>query len=241
MKKNKNLITLISIITITIITTLIYAKNTKYEYICFNKDISIGEVIKEEYLTICKTNKKINNDIIINKSQLLTKDENQYRLINRNYKEGEKIYIKDFELINDTKKTSTDIALLNEVEVLNHGTSEDDLTRYKTYIKNKKLYAINLTTNEEKIIFEQEDVKNIAIRPYCCTGNTKLIILTTNGNLYISNKDCTYSFNFDITFTKLNTTNITNLKLVSSNQYENINSLYGINSSGEEILIEEPA
>lgn len=242
--KNKKIIilTIIIIILIIILTGIyLYTNNKEYTYICLNQELTENQCIIEDYLEECTTNKKIPSGVVTNESEILPYDnEGLYCLTKDKYEVGEMLYKKDFESTQYEKVTSSDIALLNEVEVLDHGSNSEDLTRYKAYIKDDKLYATNLSTNEEKLIFDTENVKNIAIRPYCCAGNAKLLILTTKGNLYISKQDCTYSFNFNISFEKSEVNDIVSLKLIPEEDYDIVKSLYGINSKGEEILITEP-
>lgn len=243
MKNKKNIIILtISIIIITSLSIYLFTTTKEYTYICLNQELTKGQCIVKNYLEECTTNEEIPDGVVTNKSEILNETgiNGVYCLTKNKYEPGEMLYKKDFELPEYEKVTSTDIALLEEVEVLDHGSGEEDLTRYKAYIKSSKLYAINLNTNEEKLIFDEEKIKNIAIRPYCCAGNAKLLILTTNGNVYFSKQDSTYSFNFDVTFEKLEVNDIIGFKLVPKQDYDIVKSLYGINSNGEEVLITEP-
>ena len=110
---------------------------------------------------------------------------------------------------------------------------------YVVGIKENKLYAINLNTKEEKNIFDSENVSAIAVRPICCTGNGILLILTTSGNVYLSEKDCNYDFSFDFPFKKLEASDIKGFKLVPVDEYDFTKNLYGINSNNEEILLQK--
>lgn len=114
---------------------------------------------------------------------------------------------------------------------------EDGLVDYNVYIKNNKLYAKNLKTNEDKIVFDKEPVKNIAVRPICCAANGHLLILTSSGNVYMSDEDCNYFFTFNMKYTKLNAENIVSFKLVPLFDYDVAKNLYGIDSEGNEILL----
>ena len=241
MNYKKNIITIIIFILLIITIVVIYINKKEYTYICLNTTLIKEQTVLEEYLEECTTNNKLKDYVIINKNELLDEREGyRYQLIKDKYEPGEILYKKDFKLLIPEKVTSTDIALLNEVEVLDHGSSSEDFTKYKTYIKDGKLYAINLNNNQEKMIFDKEEIKNIAIRPYCCAGNAKLLILTTNGNVYLSKQDCTYSFNFNIEFEKLEIKDIKAFKLIPKEENDIVKSLYGINSDGIEILINEP-
>lgn len=114
---------------------------------------------------------------------------------------------------------------------------EDGLVDYNVYIKNSKLYAKNLKTNEEKIVFDKEPVKNIAVRPICCAANGHLLILTSNGNVYMSEEDCNYFFTFNMKYTKLDAKNIVSFKLVPAFDYDVAKNLYGVDSEGKEIML----
>lgn len=135
------------------------------------------------------------------------------------------------------KSTVTEVELKTELETMNHGNSEEELVKYKTYIKNNKLYAKDLKTNEEKMIFDKEPVKNIATRNICCAGNAYLLILTSNGNVYMSNEDINYGFTFNIKFNKLDVKNIVAFKLIPVADYDFTKNLYGVDIEGKEILL----
>ena len=130
-----------------------------------------------------------------------------------------------------------EIELMTEIEVTNHGNSSDDLVKYKVYIKDSKLYTKNLKSNEEKIIFDKELVKNIAVRSICCAGNGYLLILTTSGNVYMSEKDCNYDFSFEFPFKKLDGLNIEKFKLVPAFENDVARTLYGIDKEGNDIIL----
>ena len=135
------------------------------------------------------------------------------------------------------KVIATEVELKTELETMNHGNSEEELVKYKTYVKNNKLYAKNLKTNEEKMIFDKEPVKNIATRNICCAGNAHLLILTSSGNVYMSNEDSNYGFTFNVKFNKLDARNIVSFKLIPVADYDFAMNLYGIDSNGKEILL----
>lgn len=135
------------------------------------------------------------------------------------------------------KTTVTEVELKTELETMNHGNSEEELVKYITYIKSNKLYAKNLKTNEEKMIFDKESVKNIATRNICCAGNAYLLILTSNGNVYMSNEDINYGFTFNIKFNKLDVKNIVAFKLIPVADYDFTKNLYGVDIEGKEILL----
>lgn len=237
MKKKKNVIIIVA--TLILLTYIaIYQRNKEYTYICLNQNLSEGDIVAELHLAECTTNKRLKKGTITKKEELLHEDfYTSYKTL-KNYKEGEILYKNDFEIYIYPKSQEASIELLKELEVMNHGNSSEDFTKYKAYIKGNKLYAINLKTNEEKIIFEKEKVSSIAIRPFCCAGNAKLLILTTNGNVYISKKDCHYSFNFDFPFEKINISNIKGFKLIPKDDYDPVKDLYGITYNEELKFIE---
>lgn len=238
MKNKKNIIIIISII-LLVTFILIYQNTREYTYICFKTYMAEGDIISENYLDECKTNKRIPKGIITNKEDLIIEGPYSWYKTLKVYNKGEMIYQKDLEIYIEPKSEETIIELLTEVEVMNHGNSSEEFTKYKAHIKNNKLYALNLKTNEEKIIFDKEKVDKIAIRPFCCAGEAWLLILTTNGNVYISDKDCHYAFGFDFPFTKLNVKNIKSFKLIPASDYDPVKNLYGINTLDEEILLQK--
>lgn len=135
------------------------------------------------------------------------------------------------------KAVIENVELKKEITAMNHGDNDDELVKYKVYIKKEKLYAKNLNTNEEKIVFDKEPIKNIAVRKLCCTGNGYLLILTTNGDVYISERDCNYDFSFDFPFKKLDVKDVVSFKLVPVADYDFVKNLYGIDSEGNEFLL----
>lgn len=108
---------------------------------------------------------------------------------------------------------------------------------YEVYIKDKKLYAKNMNTKVEKVVFDKEKVKNIAVRTICCTGDGNLLILTENGNVYMSKENSNYFFTFDMEYTKLNAKDIVSFKLIPSSDIDFSKNLYGVDSEGKEILL----
>ena len=243
--KNKNILFYILLITI-ILATIIYLLTNKkeYRYICLNVNLEQEELIAENYLEICTTNKKIPEGVITKKEQLLTEDVyTSYKLVKESYTKGEMLYEKDLILYEHEKATETDIELLTELQVQSDidedGNIVNKLIKYDIYIKDNKLYAKNLEVNKEKLIFSEEEVSNIAVRKICCAGDGNLLILTSNGNVYISEKDINYSFNFNFPFTKLEVTDIVSFKLIPIADYDFTKNLYGVNSKGEEILLQK--
>lgn len=248
MKNKKIIIVVILGIVILGICMYLYFDNKEYKYICFNMDVTDETLIVEEYLEECTTNKKLPEGVITDKSQLLTDDTfTSYRQIKDIYKKGEMLYKDDFVLYESPRATETNIELLLETEVATNAVLENGLPvsmfeefiRYRIFIKNKKLYATNLNTGEEKVMFDEEEVINIAVRPICCTGNGQLLILTVNGNAYISEYDCNYFFSFDFPFKKLDGSDIVSFRLIPANENDFTKNLYGINSKGEKILLQK--
>lgn len=238
MKNKKNIIIIIFIILITSMM-LIYQNTKEYTYVCFTTYMAEGDIISENYLDECKTNKRLPKGVMTNKEDLIIEGPYSWYKTLKPYNKGEIIFQDDLEIYIEQKEQETIIELLTEVEVMDHGKSSEDFTKYKAYVKNNKLYAINLNTNEEKIIFDKEKVDKIAVRPFCCAGEAWLLILTTNGNVYISDKDCHYAFGFDFPFTKLKVKDIKSFKLIPAYDYDIVKNLYGINSLGEEILLQK--
>lgn len=149
-----------------------------------------------------------------------------------------KSYVKS-EQFEYEKETTEEVELKTEIDTMEHVviSGVGKVVKYKTYIKNNKLYAKNLETNEEKIIFDKEPVKNIASRKICCTGNAHLLILTNIGNVYMSEEDSNYGFTLNIKFNKLDAKDIVSFKLVPAFDYDIVKNLYGVDSEGKETLL----
>lgn len=224
-----------------------YGLNQEYKYLCFNTEVTKDTLITEDYLKICTTNKKLPKGVIREKDELLSEDSYKfYKLTKDSYQKGEMLYEEDFILYELEKTQEEKIELLTKLQVSssinNDGSyinNSEDLIKYNIYVKNKKIYATNLNNGKVQLIFDIEEVKNIAVRPICCTGNGNLLVLTTSGNVYISENDCNYFFTFDFPFKKLEATDVVSFKLVPTSGYDNVKNLYGINSKGEEILLQK--
>lgn len=158
------------------------------------------------------------------------------------------ITLEDFNIIRSY--TNKDISYEEDIELKTELSFESSMDEdgnyinfnegrvsYDVYIKDNKLYAKKLSTNEEKIVFDKEEVKGIAVRPICCTGNGNLLILTTNGNVYMSNNDCNYFYTFNMKYNKLDVKDIVSFKLIPVNDYDIVKNLYGVDSKGNEILL----
>lgn len=229
------------ILLLIIILIFIITRDKEYKYICLNMDLSAEEIIDESKLTECTTKDTLPDGALTKKEQLLFHDYHKKYMLKSGIliKKGDILYKEYFDYYEDPKQTTTELQLLDELEVIGHAKSPDEATKYKIFIKDNKLYAINETTNETKIVFDKEEIKKMASRPLCCTGNANLLLLTNSGNVYISEKDSNYSFSFNFPFIKLEATDIVSFKLIPYDDYDFIKNLYGINSKGEEVLLQE--
>ncbi len=238
----KKKILIISFILLFITIFILIVTNEKeYKYICLNMNLSNEEIIDETKLTECNANEQLSNEVITKKDELLFQDYHKKYMLKEgiSIKKGDILYKDYFTYYEEPKQTVTELQLLDELEVMNHGNSSEEFVKYSVYIKNSKLYATNKNNNETKIVFDKEEVKKMASRPICCTGNANLLLLTNNGNVYISEKDSNYFFSFDFPFKKLDTTDIISFILIPHDDYDSIKNLYGINSKGEKILLQE--
>lgn len=240
--KIKKIIQIIIIpVSIIILIAIIYfLKNKTYTYICFNTDISEGEIINENYLDTCTTKEKPSKDVITDTSYLIN-NQTKYKLTKSSKKAGERLYYDDFAIYEKETASTTEISFIDTLEVMYTVSSINTPEYYKIFIKDSKLYAENKNTHEQRIIFDTEPVSKIASRPICCTGNANLLILTTNQNAYISEKDVNYFFTLNDTFpfTKLSGQNLVSFKLVPANDDDWAKNLYGIDTLGNEILLQK--
>ncbi len=108
-------------------------------------------------------------------------------------------------------------------------------------IKDNKVIAINNQNNTEKEIFTQEEVKSIFIRLYGSREEAKLGIITSSGNLYISQTEINYDYvwNDDIIMEKQNVQNVSSLQIEKASETDPTGSLIAINDEGQEIYLKE--
>ena len=94
---------------------------------------------------------------------------------------------------------------------------------------------------DDKLLFNQEKVDKIASRNLFSTGDSRILILTTNGNVYISEKDPSYDFDYnkDFYFWKLKTSSIVGFELVNNKEETQNSELYGITKDNKTIRIKE--
>lgn len=242
MDKKRMLMILGGFVLCIILVGIYFNNNREYRYVCFNQDMIKEQTVREEYLDECISKDRLPKGVITDKSEILTDDEwTSYIIKIDKYIKGEMLYKDDFILHEYPKSEVVDIQLLNELEVVDHGNGFENIETYRLYIEDKKLYANNKDTGENRLIFDKEEVKNIALRSLCCAGDSRLLILTTNGNVYISLKNATYGFNFDseFLFDKLKVSDVVSFKLVPKDDIDIVKDLYVIDSSGNEIKVDD--
>jgi len=242
MNKKRLLIILGGIVLCIILIGIYLNSNIEYSYVCFNRDMIRDQTVREEYLDECISKEKLPKGVITDRDEIVTGDEWFAYIIKKDeYKAGDMLYKKDFILHEYPKSEVVDIQLLNELEVVDHGNGFENIETYRLYIEDKKLYANNKDTGETRLIFGTEEVKNIALRGLCCAGDSRLLILTAGGNVYISLKNATYGFNFDseFLFDKLNVSNVVSFKLVPKDDIDVVKDLYVIDDNGNEIKVDD--
>ena len=203
----------------------------KYTYLCLNTGLAKDGIIYKNMLSECGSNEELAKDII---SEKLIKE---YGLALADSYTDTTYYLKTAKKAND-KLSIEDIywKLTSETKAeLKTSTG----TNYTVSIKDDKALYINST-----MLFNQEKVKAFYVRPYCCAGNKKLIIVTEDNNTYTSDVNIdlmvvTSSDKLkDITFKNLN---IKNVKEIRLNYY--VPSMagthaYAIDTDGKEHLID---
>ena len=234
MKDKSRLIRTVLVI-LLLVFMFAYKYSNKVEYICLVSNTYKGTKITEDMIDLCTSRGRISEKYIVIKEDAIGK------CLTENKRKEDLIYPSDLQICSEDKKEVL-IELLDKIEILGYReSSEDEEVYYDIYVKDKKLFALNKTTNEERLVFDTEEVDKIAKRDICCTGNAKLLILTTSGNVFMSLKDINYEYTFDsdFLFTRLNTLNIVGFKLVSEIDNGYVSQLYGITSDNREVLIEE--
>ena len=101
-----------------------------------------------------------------------------------------------------------------------------------------KLILVDNTGNREKTIFA-ENVKGIAKRTYGATEKAKLLVLTKNGDLYISDKEINYDYKWDeeMNFKRADVRDIDSIFIEKNNKDDADGVLVVITSDGEENYI----
>ncbi len=96
------------------------------------------------------------------------------------------------------------------------------------------------TGNRQKTMFA-ENVKGIAQRSYGSNGKAKLLVLTKNGDLYISDREINYDYKWDeeITFKKADPHNVESIFIEKNNKDDADGTLVVITSDGAQYYISE--
>lgn len=242
-KKNKISILLGVIILLLIIFGLPYIipKRNKYTYLCFSKSVSEDQIIYVNMLKECGTSKKLENNILT-KEKL---DSYGIKLLDK-YDDNQTTYY-----IKENKKANEQISIEDIYwkleELTNKGITSHNGTKYTLYVNyNNFLIAEYHDHNEHVPLFTEEKVKSFVIRSYCCTGNFRLIILTENNNVYMSNEDVMDLISSSdtaiksLTFKKLNLTNIQSFISINNGTSLGKTDVYAIDKNGIKYILEEP-
>lgn len=233
MKENKNILSTILVFTL-LLTFFIYKYSNKVEYICLKENTFKDTKITKDMITKCTSRGRTNKEYITKEYDIVGK------CLNTNKRKERLIYPSDIEICSEDRNI-TPIALTEELKYYNHKESSQDKEIYTTfYIKDNMLYAKN-DNQEDKLLFNQEKIDKIAKRPISSTGDSRIIILTTNGNVYISEKDPSYDYTTDENyyFWHLEATNIIGFELISNKEELYPSELYGITKDKSTVRIEE--
>ena len=202
-----------------------------YKYLCLNKDLDKDAVIYRNMLSECTSEKELSVSTL---TDGLMKS---YGLNLADSYDDTTYYLK-------SAKKENDFITLEDVY-----WKLEPLA--KTEIKSQTGIDYSLKLDEDKAlyindtkIFSDEKVKDFYIRPYCCTGGKKILLITESGKAYITNEDVDLKISSttvkleSITFKDLN---LSNIKEFHINLYAPSMAgthVYAIDDNGEEHLVD---
>jgi len=148
-------------------------KDGKYKYLCLNKDVKQNEIITKSMLAECASDTELKYGAVT--EELLK----SFHLELKDTYEKEPYYI-------SISKKNNQVLYIDEIYWLLEPLKKKELTS-QTGVK----YTIGINDNKElyindEIVFQSGKVKSFYIRPYCCSGDKKVIIVTENNQVYIS-------------------------------------------------------
>lgn len=235
MKENKetNILSIILVFGL-LLTFFVYKYSNKVEYLCLKEDTYKDTKITKDMIKICASRGRAKEAYITKETDIIGK------CLNTNKRKERLIYPKDIEIC-ESDRNITPIELTEELKYYNHKESSQDKELYTTfYIKDNILYAKN-DNQEEKLLFNQEKLSKIASRSLSYTGDSRILLLTEKGNVYISEKDPSYDFdsNENFYFWKLEASNIVGFELINDKEGIHTSELYGITKDKSTVRIEE--
>lgn len=235
MKENKKTNILSTILVFGLLIIFFgYKYSNKVEYLCLKDNTYKDTKITKDMIKTCISRGRTKEKYITKEYDIVGK------CLNTNKRKERLIYPSDIEICLEDRKITT-IDLKEELKYYNHLESTSDKEIYYTfYIKDNMLY-VKGDNKDDKLLFNQEKVNKIASRNLSSTGDSRILILTTNGNVYISEKDPSYDFDYnkDFYFWKLKTSNIMGFELVNNKEHTQNSELYGITKDNKTIRIEE--
>ncbi len=235
MRKNKKTNILSTILVFGLLIIFFgYKYSNKVEYLCLKDNTYKDTKITKDMIKTCISRGRTKEKYITKEYDIVGK------CLNTNKRKERLIYPSDIEICLEDRKITT-IDLKEELKYYNHLESTSDKEIYYTfYIKDNMLY-VKGDNKDDKLLFNQEKVDKIASRNLFSTGDSRILILTTNGNVYISEKDPSYDFDYnkDFYFWKLKTSSIVGFELVNNKEETQNSELYGITKDNKTIRIKE--
>lgn len=202
----------------------------KYKHICLNKKIEKNNIIYKSMLKECNNNEELSkSDEII--SSIKFSDE---------YKYSEEYYIdsdRDEEYILKPSDIYSRLTKNTNVKVSSKSGIE-----YKIGIKDDKVLITNLKDNSVNTLFDNEKVKYIMLREYCCDKNFRLIFITVKDEIYVSDTEITNKLNENniknIKFEKLSFTDIMNVIVKYNDDNKGETETYAVDVNDNEYRID---
>lgn len=196
-----------------------------------NKNEYYLECTNSSYVIVTYTNnKKENVKVALEQGKITIKDLDEYGI---KYNTVEKT-----DPIEEGYPKQEDIILEDSLTFYLH---KDNIEAVEVTFKveDGTLIAINEQTGEQKEIFASEEVASIAKRNYGSKDEAKIIILTTEGNLYISKTEINYSYKWDddMVIDKTYVQNVASLRVEYTDASDLTGALIALDSDGNEFYV----
>lgn len=242
MKKNKKTLIIVGTIILLLVIFIgilqIVSKRNKYTYLCFKNSVSKDEVVYNNMLKECYTNKELKNNVLTR--EML--DFYGLKILDK-YDDNQTIYY-----LKENKEKNEQISVEEIYWKLEEFTEKDIISqvgdKYRIYISDDSLYIYDEKKDESTKIFNDVPVKSFTMQPDGGDGNYKLIIHTIYDTVCISKQtkdeilgdleNKTSDFSFD----SINLQNINSFIVTNIVPSLNGHKIYAVDKEGTKYDIE---
>lgn len=208
--------------------SFIRGRVTYNSYLCLNAAVNKKDVLYKNMLVSCKTRASLPEGTLTNGN---INDFSFYEEIANSYESNQIIFTtakSDKDAINIYNDLAIKIDMSDSIEMPSQSGA---INRY--IIGNDKvLYYTN-----DQSIFNKDNVKSIAIINECCAGGYYLLVLTENGNVYLSDQDLSeITSSKNISFSKKGVSGATSI-IMKLSKNQTTASIYAVDSNDNLTLI----